>query len=178
MYGIYIKCEISIKEWQIEVIGLVDTGCSKTILDLKLVPSQYHKPIPVNSQFLAEQMDGTLLKYDTKITMFKFQFYTSENTLTNVLSSNARICLRDLHLQHVVFIIGLNFIFGTFHGCSFFLNGLQLAAAPKSTCNCGNTSQCNCLVINYNHLDIDDIDKEFFDILLLDEELDFPMIYS
>lgn len=170
------------------VIGLVDTGCSNAILDLKLVPSQYHKPIPVDSQFFAEQMDGTLLKYDTEITKYKFQFYTYENTLTNALSPTALICLRDFHLKHVVFIIGLNFIFGTFHGCSFFPNGFQFAVTPfltytyetakpynkaipasKSTCNCDSKSQCNCLIIDYNHLDIDDID---FDILLLDNKLE------
>lgn len=56
-------------------------------------------------------MDGTLLKYDTKLTRYKFQFYTSENMLTNFLTPSAWICLRDLHLKNVVFIIGLNFIF-------------------------------------------------------------------
>lgn len=137
-------------------------------------------------------MDGTLLKYDTKLTRYKFQFYTSENMLTNFLTPSAWICLRDLHLKNVVFIIGLNFIFRTFHGCSFSPHGLQFAASPflpytsqpimkctktlqipSNTCNCDSTGKCNCLTLDYNHLDIDIIDEIFFDALFLDEELDF-----
>ena len=53
-----VKCKIQIQNWALKFIGLVDTGCSNTILDKKLVPSQYHKPIPLPTQFSAEQMDG------------------------------------------------------------------------------------------------------------------------
>lgn len=160
---------------------MVDTGCSNTILDSKLVPLQYHRPIPIESQFLAEQMDGTLLKYDTELRKYKFQFYTSADTLTNSLTPSACICLRDLHLKNIVFILGLNFIFGTFHGCSFFPNGLQFAAASflaytsesaekrggspyqssqSHSCSCKDVDKCNCLALDQDYLEIDTIDED------------------
>ena len=44
-----IKCKIQISEWALDILGLIDTGCSNTILDQKIVPLQYHKPIPPTS---------------------------------------------------------------------------------------------------------------------------------
>ena len=46
IYSLKIKCKIEINDWALNIVGLIDTGCSNTILDKKLVPPQYHKPIP------------------------------------------------------------------------------------------------------------------------------------
>ena len=49
-----MKCKIQIQNWALEIIGLIDTGYSNTILDEKLVPTQYHKIISPSEQFSAE----------------------------------------------------------------------------------------------------------------------------
>ena len=38
VYSFKIKCKIQIQKWALEIIGLIDTGCSNTIIDKKLVP--------------------------------------------------------------------------------------------------------------------------------------------
>ena len=50
IYSLKIKCKIQINNWTLDTLGLKDTGCFNTILDLKLVPLKYEKPIPSNSQ--------------------------------------------------------------------------------------------------------------------------------
>ena len=58
IYSLKIKCKIQINDWTLNLLELIDIGCSNTILDRKLVPDKYHKPIPSSSQFMAEQTDG------------------------------------------------------------------------------------------------------------------------
>ena len=45
VYSIKIRCKIQIHDWALDIIGFIDTGCSNTILDKKLVPLQYHQTI-------------------------------------------------------------------------------------------------------------------------------------
>ena len=45
IFSLKIKCKIQINDWTLDILGLIDTGCTNTILDQKLVPLQYHKPI-------------------------------------------------------------------------------------------------------------------------------------
>ena len=54
VYSLKIKCKLQIKDWALDILGLIDTGCSNTILDQNLVPVNYQKPIPSNSQLMAE----------------------------------------------------------------------------------------------------------------------------
>ena len=35
VYSLKIKCKIQIQNWALEIIGLIDIGCSNTILDKK-----------------------------------------------------------------------------------------------------------------------------------------------
>ena len=46
IYNLKINCKIQINDWALNVVGLINTECSNIILDQKLVPPQYHKPIP------------------------------------------------------------------------------------------------------------------------------------
>ena len=85
VYSLKIKCKIQINDWTLDTLGLIDTRCSNTILDQKLVPVQYHKPIPPSSQFLAEQMDGQLFIYTSKLDKCKLSFYLPDGTLTNYI---------------------------------------------------------------------------------------------
>ena len=38
IYSIKIKCKFQIEYWVLDIVGLIDIGCSNTILDEKLVP--------------------------------------------------------------------------------------------------------------------------------------------
>ena len=49
VYSLKRKCKIQIQNWALEIIGLINTGCSNTILVKKLVAAQYHKPIPLSA---------------------------------------------------------------------------------------------------------------------------------
>ena len=49
VYSLKIKCKIQIQNWALEIIGLIDTRCSNTIFDKKLVPPQYHEHIPLSA---------------------------------------------------------------------------------------------------------------------------------
>ena len=117
LFSLKIKCKLQINDWTIDILGLIDTGCSNTILDKKLVPPQYHKPIPPTSQFMAEQMDGQLFTYTTKLDKCKLSFYLPNGTLTNFISIEHKINLHFLQLRHIQFIIGLNLLFTSFQGC-------------------------------------------------------------
>ena len=54
LFSLKIKCKIQINDWTLDILGLINTGCSNIILDKKLVPLKYHKPIPLTSQFMAK----------------------------------------------------------------------------------------------------------------------------
>ena len=66
-YSLKVKCKIQIQNLAFKIMGLIDTRCSNSILDEKLVPSQYHKTIPPSEQFSAEQMNGKLFTYTNKL---------------------------------------------------------------------------------------------------------------
>ena len=46
IYSLKIKYKIEINDQALNILGLIDTRYSNTILDKKLVPPQYHKTIP------------------------------------------------------------------------------------------------------------------------------------
>ena len=130
VYSLKLKCKIQIQNWALEIIGLIDTECSNTILDKKLVPPQYHKPIPLPAQFSAEQMDGQLFTYTHKLEKCKMSFYLPNNTLTNYITIDNEISLRDLQLRQVQFIIGLNLLFTVFRGCIITTTGISFLSYP------------------------------------------------
>ena len=63
------------------------------------IERMYHKPIPSNSQFMAEQMDDQLFTYTTKLDKYKLSFYLPDGTLTNYINIEHKINLRNLHLR-------------------------------------------------------------------------------
>ena len=130
LFSLKIKCKLQINNWTLDILGLIDTGCSNTILDQQLVPLQYHKPIPPTSQFMAEQMDGQLFTYTTKLDKCKLSFYLPNGTLTNYISIEHKINLRLLRLRHIQFIIGLNLLFTSFQGCLLTPTSLHLLTFP------------------------------------------------
>ena len=85
IYSLEIKCKFQIHDWALDIVGLMDTGCSNTVLDQKLVSPQYHKPISPAAKFTAEQMDGKLFTYTTKLDRCKVSFYPSDGKLTNYI---------------------------------------------------------------------------------------------
>ena len=68
---------------------------------------------------MAEQMDGQLFTYTTKLDKCKLSFYLPNETLTNYINIEHKINLRHLHLRQIQFIVGLNLLFTTFQGCIF-----------------------------------------------------------
>ena len=98
IFSLKIKCKIQINDWTLDLLGLIDTGCSNTIIDQKLVPFKYHKPIPTNSQFRAKRMDGQLFTCTTKLDKGKPSFYLPNGTLTNYINIEHKINLRHLQL--------------------------------------------------------------------------------
>ena len=151
VYSLKIQCKIQIQNWALEIIGLIDTGCSNTILDEKLVPPQYHKPIQLSTQFNAEQMDEQLFTYTHKLEKCKMSFYLPNNTLTNYITIENEISLRDLQLRHIQFILGLNILFTAFKGCiitttgiSFLLYPLLTFISESTTKHGGNPSPSPC----------------------------------
>ena len=98
LFSLKIKCKLQINDWTLNILGLIDTGCSNTILDQQLVPFQYHKPIPPPSQFMAEQIDGQLFTYTTKLDKCKLSFDLPNGTLTNYISIEHKINLRLIKL--------------------------------------------------------------------------------
>ena len=94
IYSLKIKCKIQINDWTLDILRLIDTGCSNTILDLKLVLLKYHKPIPSSSQFTTEQMVSQLFTYTTKLDKCKLSFYLPDGTLTTYTNIKHKINLR------------------------------------------------------------------------------------
>ena len=86
VYSLNIKCKIQIQNWALQIVGLIDTGCSNTIFVKKIVPPQYHKPVPFSAQFSAEQMDGQLFTYTHKLKKCKIFFYLPNDILTNCIT--------------------------------------------------------------------------------------------
>lgn len=82
IYTLKIQCKIQIAQWHLEVEGLIDIGCSNTILDLKLVPPQYHTSLDPTEQFYAEQMDGRLYKYEYILAKHKLSYYLGDGSYT------------------------------------------------------------------------------------------------
>ena len=80
----------------LDIIGLIDTGCSNIIL---------------SSQFTTEQMDGQLFTYTTKLDRGKLSFYLPNGTLMNYIQVDNKISLRNLQLRHIKLILGLNLFF-------------------------------------------------------------------
>ena len=99
IFSLKIKCKIQISESTLDILGLIDTGCSNTIIDQKLVPLQYHKPIPPTAQFMAEHMDGQLFAYTTKLEKCELSFYLPNGALTNYINIEHKINLRPLQLR-------------------------------------------------------------------------------
>ena len=62
-------------------------------------------------------MDGQLFTYTTELDKSKHRFSLPNGTLTNYINIEHKINLRNLHLRHIQFIIGLNLLFTTFQGC-------------------------------------------------------------
>ena len=90
-YSLKVKCKIQIQNWALEIIRLIDTECSKTILDEKLIPSQYHKTIPPSEQFSAKQIDGKLFTYTNKLEKYKTTFYLPDGRFTNFINNKTLI---------------------------------------------------------------------------------------
>ena len=63
---------------------------------------------------MAEQMDGQLFTYTTKLDRCKLRFYLPDGSLTNYINIENKINLRNLHLRQIQFILGLNLLFTTF----------------------------------------------------------------
>ena len=57
---------------------------------------------------MAEQMDGQLFTYTTKLDKCKLSFYLPGGTLTNYTNIEHKINLRNLHLRQIQFILRLN----------------------------------------------------------------------
>ena len=91
VYSIKFRCKIQIQNWAFDVIGLIDTGCSNTVLGQKLVPLQYHQAIPSAAQFTAEQMDGKLFTYITRLDKCKVSFYLPYGRLINYINIDNQI---------------------------------------------------------------------------------------
>lgn len=67
IYSIRIPYRIQIDDWKLDVIGLIDTGCSNTILNEKLVSPTYIKHLSPSHQYKEEQMDGKLFTYTKQL---------------------------------------------------------------------------------------------------------------
>ena len=79
---------------------------------------------------MAEQMDGQLFPYTTKLDKCKLSFYLSDGTLTNYINIEHKINLRNLQLRQIQFILELNLLFTTFHGCVFSLTYMNFLTLP------------------------------------------------
>ena len=80
---------------------------------------------------MAEQMDGQLFAYTTKLDKCKLSFYLPNGTLTNYINIEHKIYLRPLQLRQIQFIIGLNLLFATFQGCLFTATSLNFLTFPS-----------------------------------------------
>ena len=118
-------------------MGLIDIGCSNTILDQKLVPQQYQKTIPLFAQFTVEQMDGKLLTYTTKLDKYKISFYLQHGKLTSYIHVDNQVSLWDLNLRQIKLIIGLNFLFISFNWCVITPSGITFLRTPSLTFTSG-----------------------------------------
>lgn len=107
IYTLKIKCKLQIADWQVKAIGLIDTGYSNIILNMKLVPTKFYKHLDLSEQFFAEQMDGKLYIYEYILAKYILSYSLGQGRYTQ-LTYVGRICLRLLTLAKTQFIIGLN----------------------------------------------------------------------
>ena len=78
-------------------------------------------------------MDGQLFTYTHKLEKCKIFFYLPNDTLTNYITIENEISLRDLQLRKIKFILGLNLLFTAFKGCIITTASITFISYPLLT---------------------------------------------
>ena len=117
---------------------------------------------------MAEQMDGQLFTYTTKLDKCKLSFHLPNGTLINYINIEHKISLRHLQLRQIQFIIGLNLLFTTFQGCMItptafhFLTFPSLSFASKFAKKRGGLTPAPCCTKCSSASIVDLLEEEAF----------------
>ena len=104
---ISVYCKIHIGKISIEYLGVVDTGCTSTTIDIAIIPPEYIKKAPKPTR--ARQFDGSILSYEDILIPSKISFRNSCNEYSKPYNLPTTWVSSKIPLG-IVLVLGLNFI--------------------------------------------------------------------
>ena len=102
-----ILAKLQIGKYEIETLALIDSGCTKSILNKKIVPPGLIKTL--EKPLAAMQMDGTHNIYRYYIDKAQVSFLNTCSKFYKPTYKMDKIWVRDLDIR-VDFVLGLDFI--------------------------------------------------------------------
>ena len=152
-----ILAKLQIEKYEIETLALIDSGCTKSILNKKIVPPELINTL--EKPLAAMQMDGTHNIYKHYIDKAQISFLNTCSRFCKPTYKMDKIWVRDLDIR-VDFVLGLDFILHNKAGTlitkdgilfmknitytSVFTNKIYTKVRHKEKCceNCENNIEC------------------------------------
>ncbi|PSS23891.1 Reverse transcriptase/Ribonuclease [Actinidia chinensis var. chinensis] len=118
-----VNCKIRIKDFTVDCLGLVDTGCTSCIINKKLIPDYLCKKSDRIIQ--GQQMDGKLHSYDTELVPGAMISFKTNRDQFSTEYTLPQTWVRNLNVSSD-FIIGLTFLLNQNGGIFISKDYLQL----------------------------------------------------
>ena len=133
---IKILARLKIQDIEIETLALVDTGCTGSIINKKILPQRLIKTL--DKPIAAMQMDGTYNTYQHYIGKTQVSFINTCNNFYKPTYTLDRVWVRDLNIN-IDFVLGLKFMIQNNGGTLITRDGViffkQLTYTPVQTTN-------------------------------------------
>lgn len=118
-----VLVRIRIQDIEIEIIGLVDTGCTSCLINKKIIPQHILKTF--KKSITTIQMDGSYNIYDYYIEKAQISFLNTCNEFYNPTYNAHKILARYLNIK-TYFVIGLHYLLQNRGGCLITRDGIML----------------------------------------------------